>query len=446
MTNKRGKKYIANFLHCEALVQSIAVLCMVGGMLLLSCNRAYFENPYGKITPEHTTKIRQAKSVRIAVEQFYQNSLSTPPDHLNLKRQIEYYFGKKFKSYGLKISENPNIPADIEYKVKFYTRLTGAKYNDLDYHEVGFSMSLNFELLMSGERVFIDVFEGNNLPSSIAAQFSFPTVTEETIILEQYFSAVAVYQKFERWIDKFFVLIYSDEPEQTITTNYSKTDTVQTNPDSLSKGREILDHSISMLGGKSFKSIHSLIVNSRVIRYTPPSFSPIPMITMEAWPNLMKIEISYPYGKHTTFINGGKAFRRTPRGNEWLGSREVEEIRLERWYSIPYFFANIDNENVLAKYQGVAQVEGHDCEVIQIILDKHRQIKLFIGSDSKFPIKMEDASIEVYFYDFREVAGRMLPFKYVRYWHGEKQYELTVSDVTINTIIDEKELQPYAKE
>jgi len=214
-------------------------------------------------------------------------------------------------------------------------------------------------------------------------------------------------------------------------------------PEALAKGQEILEKAVEACGGlKSYKDIKSLVITVETSVTTPQGERTFSATTTMVMPNKIHSVLAMPFGEVTYVMVGDSAWMKGPMGVMPVPESQKKELKSQLFHDLANIFRHSDS--LRAQYLGQEELDGKAVHVIQIADTAGHVGKLFIDAESYLPLKQTyqgmtpagPATLEVFYSDFREISGRLLPFREEVRSNGKKLTDTQITDLKVNVPVD----------
>lgn len=205
---------------------------------------------------------------------------------------------------------------------------------------------------------------------------------------------------------------------------------------------EIIKNYAQALGGaEAWRKLQSMSMQGRVVMQGME----MPTTIRIRRPSFFYQEISFMGKNIIQATDGSSGWYVNPfMGNEkpqLMKPEEVEELKKGGQMDDELMFYKEKNGKI--SLEGEEIVEGIPCYVVSLSFEADKTSKYFIDKELWLPVKQvsqkksEDA-VEQWFYDYRSVDGKWVPFRMVQKMKGEILSEILVQKVEFDSVPDEK--------
>jgi len=217
-------------------------------------------------------------------------------------------------------------------------------------------------------------------------------------------------------------------------------------PESLARGREVLQAAISGLGGlEALEGVSNLSVLSEMIQVTPQGEMTLRTKSVLQFPDKIRTDIVTPFGAFTMVYDAGSGWMKTPQGVQDLPPAQMEDLRkaLARYPVVLLVDALKADRPV--QFLESATVEGREVDAILVPDALGESVMLYVERDTGHILKRsfraaspQRGAVEQdqLFSDFRPVGPFAVAFKEVTYQNGEKVGERVAKSVEVNVELD----------
>ena len=216
----------------------------------------------------------------------------------------------------------------------------------------------------------------------------------------------------------------------------------------VAKAKAILNNVVEAYGGlDNLKGVKNIVSKGKLIANTPGGMMEFDVEATVVLPTQARFDMKMPaIGMQMSQIyDGQSAWIEMPQGVQPLPPAYVDEGKRNIFRDNIQLLTYISGEEGSVQYLGAEDVKGKMADVILVSDTPADTLKLFIDQETKHIIKKEyqalteqgPAEREEFLDDYREVSGVMIDFHTVLIDNGEKSSEITLSEVMLNTEVDE---------
>ncbi len=164
----------------------------------------------------------------------------------------------------------------------------------------------------------------------------------------------------------------------------------------------------------------------------------IEMVSKQKAPNKMYVETKMGGNVMSTQVcNGVKAMIKSPRGNQELTGRDLEEMLIHSTLNIELY---LDQMKITPELKGAEDIDGQPAWKVQMTLPAEINTVDFYDQKSGLKIKsvaqQGQMSVTTLYSDYRAVDGVLFPFK-IKQSAGPQSFDITVSSIEVNKGIDD---------
>jgi hypothetical protein len=157
-------------------------------------------------------------------------------------------------------------------------------------------------------------------------------------------------------------------------------------------------------------------------------------------PDQMLVIVSTPMGEQKIVVNGDRGVMSMGPQKQDMPGEMIAQQKEELWRNLVILASYLNSDELESVAGGSDEVEGASCDVVAVTF-RGTESRLCVAEDGKVlkqsyrgnhPMQRVPGTMELLFSDYREVDGRMLPFKEVLHFEGEKLAETTYEEVLID--------------
>lgn len=210
-------------------------------------------------------------------------------------------------------------------------------------------------------------------------------------------------------------------------------------PESLERGRRLLERTLEAIGGERVAAVKDLTIEL-VMNPSNPQAGSVAIKTILLLPDKLRREVSLPMGKVITIYDGKSAWAVTPRGTIDLGEEQKAELRRELFRNSLMLLKNLGS--LEPRYLESSEVNGKKAEVVLIPGPDDTAIKLYLDSESGMILKKAYrswlapsggmADVEEEYLEYQELDGVKIPHKVIVKEGGAKAREHIITSARIN--------------
>lgn len=198
--------------------------------------------------------------------------------------------------------------------------------------------------------------------------------------------------------------------------------------------KDIIDKYVEALGGKEALSG---VENRTTIMRGDIMGQNVTIIIKQKWPNKLRQEIKTAGMDQVIVYNGEKAVMKAAGQTLDVSGKELDAIQIEANMDLLF---DPESFGIILSYEGEALVDSIPAHKIKMTLpsgirwfqfyDKETGLK--IKENKEMQTQMGLMEQDTYYYDYKEVEGKLYPFK-IKQSVGPQSFEMNVSSVRINT-------------
>ena len=157
-------------------------------------------------------------------------------------------------------------------------------------------------------------------------------------------------------------------------------------------------------------------------------------------PDQILVVVSTPMGEQRIVVNGDRGVISMGTQEQDMPGEMIAQQREELWRNILILASYVDSDELESVAGGSDEVEGTSCDVVAVTF-RGTESRLCIAADGKVlkqsyrgnhPMQRVPGTMEILFSDYREVDGRMLPFKEVLHFDGEELAVTTYDKIVVD--------------
>jgi outer membrane lipoprotein-sorting protein len=216
-------------------------------------------------------------------------------------------------------------------------------------------------------------------------------------------------------------------------------------PESLVRGRDILQAAIRGLGGlEALEAVKNLSVLAEMTQLTPQGEMTLNTKSVLELPDKARTDMVTPFGAFTMVYDAGTGWLKTPQGVQDLPPAQMQDLRkaVARHPIVLLLEALKGDRRV--QFLESATVEGREADAILVPDASGEGVALYVDRETGHILKRSYRVLspqgaveqEQVFSDFRPVGSLTMPFKEVTYQNGEKAGERTVKTAEINVALE----------
>ena len=211
--------------------------------------------------------------------------------------------------------------------------------------------------------------------------------------------------------------------------------------------KEIINKYVEAIGGKDAMS--AVEDRTTIMRGTVMGQN-LTLIVKQKWPNKLRQEIKAGGMEQLVLYNGEKAVMTASGQTIEVTGKELDALQLEA--SMDLLF-DPETFGIKLSYEGEDIVDS--IAVHKIIMTLPSGIRWFQYYNKETGLKVKESKEmqtqmglveqETYYLDYKEVEGKLYPFK-IKQSVGAQSFEITVSSIKLNTGLDDSIFEPTVEE
>ncbi len=211
--------------------------------------------------------------------------------------------------------------------------------------------------------------------------------------------------------------------------------------------KEIINKYVEAIGGKDAMS--AVEDRTTIMRGTVMGQN-LTLIIKQKWPNKLRQEIKAGGMEQLVLYNGEKAVMTAAGQTIEVTGKELDALQLEA--SMDLLF-DPETFGIKLSYEGEDIIDS--IAVHKIIMTLPSGIRWFQYYDKETGLKVKESQEmqtqmglveqETYYLDYKEVEGKLYPFK-IKQSVGAQSFEITVSSIKLNTGLDDSIFEPAVEE
>jgi hypothetical protein len=163
---------------------------------------------------------------------------------------------------------------------------------------------------------------------------------------------------------------------------------------------------------------------------------------LRVFPDKVRQTLDTPMGVQTLVLSGDTGAAITGLGTQPLPPEAIEEARKDAFHELVFLSRVASEADAVAG--GVETVDGASCDLI-VVTWRGAESRLCVAQDGKVlrqsypgknPLTGAPGRVEVTYADWREVAGRQMPFKQTVTIEGQPLATITVESIEVNPEIE----------
>jgi outer membrane lipoprotein-sorting protein len=218
--------------------------------------------------------------------------------------------------------------------------------------------------------------------------------------------------------------------------------------DNSRKAKKILADVVKACGGlEKLKLVKNIVAKGQLSVNTPGGMMQMEMKQYYVFPDKVRMDMTLQaMGMEISQVfDGQSAWIITPQGVQPFPESLVEEFKKNAFRDTIRLLTNLSNDDISVQYLGTEDVKGKMADVILVSNTSGDSLKIFIDGETKYIVKKtyramsEEGPVdtEEFTDDYRDVSGVKNSFHIVINRNGAQYAEITLSELAINTEIDE---------
>jgi len=216
----------------------------------------------------------------------------------------------------------------------------------------------------------------------------------------------------------------------------------------IAKAKRILADVVKAHGGlENLKSVKNIVTKGQATVQTPAGMMQVATQQYLVFPDKMRLDMNLQaMGMQISQVFDGKsAWIVTPQGVQPLPEPMVEEAKKAFFRDATQLLTHLSDDDISVQYLDEEEVKGKMADVILVSNASGDSLKVFVDRETKYIIKKAyrtlteqgPADAEEFIGDYRDVSGVKFGFHVVIHHNGEQYAEITVSELKVNTEVDE---------
>jgi len=213
-------------------------------------------------------------------------------------------------------------------------------------------------------------------------------------------------------------------------------------PETIAKGKEILEKSTAAMGGPALLAIKDIVINEKVLQATPMGDLTIETDLQIVRPNKMAMEMKTPMGNLQIVYDGANAWMKGPMGVRDIGGAQRQEFENQLIGDVHSMLQNLGNPDFTPQYWKDDTADGKTVSVVLVRYNPTKYlVRLFIDPTTGLVVKKiargsgpsGPADVEEIYSDYRTTDGVQFPYKTVATADGKRISEAVINTVKVNT-------------
>ena len=222
-----------------------------------------------------------------------------------------------------------------------------------------------------------------------------------------------------------------------LTIPEPKQDAAKTDPASLEKGKQLLQHVQQALGGADkLAAVKDLVYHGEAGIETPGATMKVKQTNSYLAPSSMRQDLELPFAKQSVYSDGSTGWLSTPQGMMGMTPAVLKQVQGEVFRQIPPLVVSDRAADRTVNYpgDGAIEISVKDGESVRLEVDEKT------GLPSKIIYQGSQGPVEQTYSDWREVNGIRLPFAWTIMQGGKKFASVTVADYKVNSGLTKEEI------
>lgn len=222
-----------------------------------------------------------------------------------------------------------------------------------------------------------------------------------------------------------------------LTIPEPKQDAAKTDPASLEKGKQLLQHVQQALGGADkLAAVKDLVYHGEAGIETPGATMKVKQTNSYLAPSSMRQDLELPFAKQSVYSDGSTGWLSTPQGMMGMTPAVLKQVQGEVFRQIPPLVMSDRDADRMVSYVGddAIEISVKDGESVRLEVDEKT------GLPSKIIYQGSQGPVEQTYSDWREVNGIRLPFAWTIMQGGKKFASVTVADYKVNSGLTKEEI------
>jgi predicted Zn-dependent peptidase/outer membrane lipoprotein-sorting protein len=217
-------------------------------------------------------------------------------------------------------------------------------------------------------------------------------------------------------------------------------------PETISKGKEILQKTLAAIGGKAVLGIKDVVDTRSMTVNTPQGEMKMDVEMAYLEPNRVSQKIKLPFGEMAMVFDGTKGWVKSPMGVQDMPGSQIDELKHQLAGDINRVLQHFEQPDYAVQYLKDETVSGKTMQVVFVAhTPTNSKMRFFIDPQTNLVAKKMSrgntakgpADVEEIYEDYRVVDGVQVPFKMAAYAGGEKTLDITINTMKINSGVKE---------
>ncbi len=220
----------------------------------------------------------------------------------------------------------------------------------------------------------------------------------------------------------------------------------EASPQSLKKGRELLDEAAKAMGAEAYGDVKDLTVSTDAALTVQGMQLQISGATIHKGWDCERSEQRTPMGNVVQVVCGDQGWAQSPQGVQDMPAPAVAQQKAEWVRELPVFLQQYPNMQAQALEQA-ATVDGNPADVVYVQSDAVKDWKVYIDRATHRIVRMEyrtknpmtgsPVTATENLSDYREVNGFQWPYQRAVLYDGDPFATVTVTEVKVNSGVGE---------
>lgn len=215
--------------------------------------------------------------------------------------------------------------------------------------------------------------------------------------------------------------------------------------ENVQKGKQLLSSALKAMGGDKLKALKDITRVNQASIASPQGEVTANIETAILYPDKFKQTLRLPGGEVIYVMNGQTGWAKTPQGMQELSESQKNDLAESVFRDTINLFKNLDGDRITPQFVERADVDGKKADVVLVSNKEGKTVKLYLDATDHLLLKKAyrstmgaPAEVEEMFSDYRDTSGVRIPFKTITKRNGQKFIDASLTDVKINSGLDEK--------
>ena len=214
---------------------------------------------------------------------------------------------------------------------------------------------------------------------------------------------------------------------------------------SLEAGSRLMAATAAKLGGETLAKTKAIRSSSTLAVNFGGQSMALSQSVVEVFPDKAHVVLKTPMGDQTVVLNGDQGFMIAAGQTRPMPSAMLEDQKKNLARDLQHLLRYADAPDLQAVAGGEETIDGAVCRVLAVSY-KGADSRLWIGTEDKVvkqsyqgqhPMTRAPGTMEIFFSDYREIEGMLVPHKEVMLFNGDELATITLESFEVNPEIDD---------